>query len=534
MTARSTVAGTGIAGLVALILVAALWWLFAPTKLGGDFAYVTVSGNSMSPLLDTGDLVLLRGSGDYDVGDVVAYRHPEIGTVLHRIVEDDGQRFTLRGDNRGGEDTYQPTASDIIGREWAIWPNGGRVMRELQRPRNLALLVGATALLTIGGASSTRRRRGRAQSSSLQRPAKRDFSIFSPTGRQLAVAGCALGAGSLALLALLAVNGTTEQGSSPVPFVESGTFSYGGPVAGGVYDDDLLEAPEPLYRMLVDELPVRFSYDLSAGAPDGVMSDVLGTYRLHAEVGAEDGWTRTYPLQPATSFSDDGFELTTVLDLSSIEADLAAVAELTGVAASTHLIRVIVTVEAAGQIDGLPFSTDYRHRAQFRMNPLELRFDGTPDTLVLAETRSVSRPTSEARTLSLPMLPIELRYAQFPLLASLGLVMTAALAVAVGRATLRTWQLGEAARIRASYDALLVEVAEERASLGARPHDVSRFEDLVRLAGAEGLAIMHRSGRDDDEFFVSTADRSWRYAVRKPRSQTVADFDGRYITTSES
>ncbi len=534
MPARSTVAGTGLAGLVALILVAALWWLFAPTKLGGDFAYVTVSGNSMSPLLDTGDLVLLRSGSDYEVGDVVAYRHPEIGTVLHRIVAEDGQRFTLRGDNRTGEDTYQPLTSDIIGREWAIWPNGGRVVSELQRPRNLALLVGATVLLGLGGASSARRSRRRAQPSAVERPPRRDISIFSPTGRQLSVAGLALGVGSIALLGLLVANGTTRAGSTAVPFSEKGAFSYGGPIEGGVYDDDLLAAPEPLYRQLVDELPVEFSYSLRPGTSDAAITEVFGTYVLHAEVGAEDGWTRTYPLHPATTFSAPNFEVTSVLDLTAIETDLAAVSELTGIASSTHVVRVIATVEAAGQIDGLPFKTDYRHRAQFRMSPLELRFDGTPDVLALTESRSVARPTTEASTLSLPMVPVEFRYAHFPLIAAIGLTIAAVLAVIVGRATLRTWRLGEAARIRATYDALLVEVAEERAAFGARSQDVGSFGDLVRLAGAEGLAIMHRSGRDDDEFFVSTADRSWRYAVRKPRSQAVTEFDGRYITTSES
>lgn len=538
---------TGLAGLFSLVVAAVLLWLFAPMTLGGSFGYVTVTGNSMSPLLDTGDLVFLRKSADYEVGDAVAYRHPQIGTVLHRIVADDGQRFTLRGDNRAGEDTYQPTADDVIGREWVILPSGGKVIRELQQPRNLGLLVAAVGLLLVSGGTSSRGPRGRLRLARSPHRPRRDLSVFSQTGRQLAVLAVALAIGSLVLFALVTLSGTTREVSEAVPFSERGTFSYGGPVAGGVYDDDRLRAPEPLYRQLVDTLPLRFDYDLSATEANGPITEATGTYELVLEVGTEDGWTRTYPLQPSTPFANGGFAVEADLDLAALEADLAAVAERTGIASTSHVIRVVATVQAVGRMDGLPFETNYRHYAQFRLAPLQLRFDGTPDALSLAEARTVSRPVTAQRTLNVPMLPFSLRYAQFPLVGALGLLIAAALAVVVAKATLTTWSRGEAARIRAAYDALLVEIAEERASFGSRPQDVSRFEDLVRLARAEGLAIMHRAGRDRDEYFVATADRSWRYAVSRSGGATLplpirsAPFresdrpadDSRHITTTE-
>ena len=58
------------------------------------------------------------------------------------------------------------------------------------------------------------------------------------------------------------------------------------------------------------------------------------------------------------------------------------------------------------------------------------------------------------------------RYAQFPLIAGIGLAIATLIAVTIARATWHTRRLGEAARIRATYDALLVEVAEQRAALG--------------------------------------------------------------------
>ena len=538
MPTRSAAAKTGVAGLFSLLVAIALLWLFAPTTLGGSFAYVVVNGNSMSPRLKTDDIVLLRRASDYEVGDAIAYRHPQIGTVFHRIVADDGERFTLRGDNREGEDSYQPTREDVIAGEWFAIPNGGRVVRELQRPRNLALLIGSTVLLGVaGGASSGKLRRAGIEARRRAPRSKRDLSAFSQSGRQTLVLGVALALGSGTLLALFALNGSTREDSEAVPFEERGAFSYGGPVTGGVYDGDELAAPEPLYRQLVDELPLRFSYDLTTSAPDAAIENVIGTYELVAEVSLEDGWTRTFQLHPSTRFASGQFEATTSLDLAAIEAELATVAELTGVAAGRHPLRVIALVEASGQLDGRPFERSYEHRVQFHLTELALQFDGTPEALVFTETGSVSRPTTVPRVLDVPMIPLSLEYGQFPVIGAAGLGLATVLLFAVGKATLTTRRRGEAARIGATYGALLVEVAEERAAFTPRPHDVSRFADLVRLAAAEGLAVMHRPGLDDDEYFVSTSDRSWRYSVRKPITSGVASgvgVDGRYITTGES
>ena len=151
----------GIAAGITLVLAAVLWLLFAPQSLGGDFAYALVRGSSMSPALANNDLVLIRSAADYDVGDAVAYRDPQLGTVLHRIVDDDGERFTLQGDNRDAADPYRPTSDEIVGRTWAVIPGAGRLIREIQRPRNAALLVVAAVAL-IGASAAATRRRGRA------------------------------------------------------------------------------------------------------------------------------------------------------------------------------------------------------------------------------------------------------------------------------------------------------------------------------------------------------------------------------------
>src|SRR5207237_543966 len=84
-------------------------WLLWPATLGGSTTYVVTHGISMEPRFSTGDLALLRSAGSYDVGDVIAYPSPTLGTVvMHRIVARDGDAFVPEGDNNSRQDPAVP------------------------------------------------------------------------------------------------------------------------------------------------------------------------------------------------------------------------------------------------------------------------------------------------------------------------------------------------------------------------------------------------------------------------------------------
>ncbi len=151
-----------IAGGIALAVFLAAWVAFAPSQLGGQSTYVVVNGNSMEPAFHKGDLVVVREAHNYGPGDVVTYRHPDIGFVIHRIVGRDGGTYLFQGDNNSYVDGYQPDAGELVGRQWFFIPNVGGWMRQLRRPWPLALLT-TVAIVGIGGgafAPDIRRRRG--------------------------------------------------------------------------------------------------------------------------------------------------------------------------------------------------------------------------------------------------------------------------------------------------------------------------------------------------------------------------------------
>ena len=98
-----------------LVLLAAAWLVFAPIAFGGQTTYVMVAGASMEPALHQGDLVLTRRKPAYQVGQVVAYHHPQVGPVIHRILRTDGIRYVLQGDNNSWIDSFEPGPSDVVG-----------------------------------------------------------------------------------------------------------------------------------------------------------------------------------------------------------------------------------------------------------------------------------------------------------------------------------------------------------------------------------------------------------------------------------
>lgn len=151
---------------VVLVLTAALTlgWVLAlrPVGLGGSTTYVVVSGRSMEPTHRTGDLVIARTERKYRVGDVVAFRVPDVGTsegpvVIHRIVGGDAEGgYELQGDNKDEQDIWRPRPSDILGRAWIKVPRGGFVLAAARSPLALAALTATFVFLAVAASPARR------------------------------------------------------------------------------------------------------------------------------------------------------------------------------------------------------------------------------------------------------------------------------------------------------------------------------------------------------------------------------------------
>ena len=142
----------------AVIALAWSWWTFRPARFGGDRSYTIVSGSSMKPILQPGDLAVLRLGGAYRPGKVVAYRTPSGTVVLHRIIRRVGARYVLQGDNNSWVDPYEPTAGEVLGHLERRLPKAGRLIEALRRPGMAAVTVGIVSFV-IGWRHQERHRR---------------------------------------------------------------------------------------------------------------------------------------------------------------------------------------------------------------------------------------------------------------------------------------------------------------------------------------------------------------------------------------
>jgi signal peptidase len=150
--------------LAAVLLLAGWLVLLRPVFLGGPATYVRVTGDSMEPTLDSGDLALVRQQGHYGKGDIVAFRPPmhtggRSAVVIHRIVGGSSEEgFLMQGDNNEGRDPWRISEGDILGEMWFSVPGGGRLLGMLQSPLVLAALAsGVAVFLVLSGGEEKKR-----------------------------------------------------------------------------------------------------------------------------------------------------------------------------------------------------------------------------------------------------------------------------------------------------------------------------------------------------------------------------------------
>lgn len=133
-----------------LAILAAWLFTYGPALVGGPITYAIVSGQSMEPMLHTGDLVLARIQSDYQVGDIVI-TNVLGGYVIHKVVAHNGKLFHTQGINNDFADTWNIRADQIVGK-YEFQLNGVGNALVYLRTHPLALALGAaifTALVLI-------------------------------------------------------------------------------------------------------------------------------------------------------------------------------------------------------------------------------------------------------------------------------------------------------------------------------------------------------------------------------------------------
>lgn len=501
-----------------LIAVIAAWIAFAPPQLGGRTSYVIVSGNSMEPGMHRGDLAIVRKHDAYGVGDVVTYRHPSIGPVIHRIIDTDGARFIFQGDNNDFIDPYRPAQGELIGKLWIHVPGAGAWLSRFHSPAYVAGLMFVAFVGLGGGTAAVHVARGRRQKRhGRMRPTgteARGAPSMSPLLRawQDTLSILVATAAGLGVLAWVAFGRpATHEVPENTPYSQAGEFRYTAATADGrVYDAGEATSGQPVYRRLSDSVAFGFDYTF-----EGTGTDALGgSYQLVAELGDQNGWRRTLELTPETAFAGTAFTAEGVLNLARVDELIAILETQSGVKNDRYNVTISPRVKVAGRINGTPFEDTFSGAAlAMELDSVQLRLGrGTGqdplDQLTPRADGNVTTRVERANSIGLLVLDLPVNGARMLSLAGLGVVLIATGAFVI--ALVNLWQ-GPAPVDGTRLKSPLVTVRGRVPATRARVVDVTSLADLERIAQQASVVVLQEARPGFHAYFVHDGELIYRY-----------------------
>lgn len=479
------------AGLGCVLLIAYL--LLGPTQIGGPVSYVVTSGNSMAPALEEGDLVVVRESSSYEVGDVVAYFDPILGSpVLHRIVDMSGDRFVFKGDNTDRIDEFRPTHSDLIGKRWFTIAGGGTILRKALSPWTAAGLASLVAL-SITGSLGLRRRRGPGDAPTPTSGAA--DGIVPPTEKfRRAATVVAVLLGVSVLGAFLSFRAPAEENvMNELSYQQAGRFDYRAATGtGDVYEGGSLSTGDPIYRSLVESVRFTFSYGFVSEAN----ASIDGEADLKLRLSSPDGWSRVLALAPRTAFTGSSVRVGGTLQLGKLDRILTTVRGQTGFDPGLYTLEIVPHVAIEGSLAGRPLSESFEPPLTFTLDATKMQLAQADVDVEIASSvnpvadGSVSVSGVRANNLTLLEIRVPVREARV-------VTATAALlaALALGFIGLRyrradaDQSLGE--RIVGRYPDRFVAVRSFDRLLDLPSVEMTSIEGLVRMSDASGILILY-------------------------------------------
>jgi signal peptidase I len=514
---RAAPRAASISAAVALVLAAV--WVLWPLALGGSTTYVSTHGTSMEPRFHTGDLGILRAADSYAVGDVVAYLSTSLDTVvMHRIVDLDGDRFVIQGDNNDFLDEDHPSQDQVLGKLFLRVPHGGKALATITHPVVLGL-VGVAALVLVATARRPRWRHGARAARRGSAPRLPAFSMpVRARAREVATVSAlvalAAGIGGAVLLAMP----STQAASSTLQVTQQGQFSYtGNAQVGTTYPDGVVSTGDTVWTRLASDLTVSFTNTVSG--PD--LADVRGAMRLDVSVASADGWSAYLNSSPDVALDGGAVTATATVDLDTARASVLLAqhfAEIGTPGGSATLIvtPVVATVGTsrgvafeAGSPDPLTFSLD---AASMRLAPGSASTALTPSTQTPVVVEDVVPRRFSALGVEIPIF-----LARILVVAVLGLALVAL----AGGAWIGWRGRGDVAdEFVVRHAARILPVAAFEP--GPTVIDVSDPEALHRVAERFDTLVLHHAGPDEDVFAVRDVDATYRFVVpggREARSR---------------
>ncbi len=488
--------------LTLFIGLAVIWIAFGPVKVGGQASYVMVNGISMEPNYHTGDLIIVRKEGTYQVGDVVAYRDAQMGAyIIHRIIGARQDQFIMKGDNNSWIDGYQPAHDEILGKQWIYAPKAGITMQWLRKPINLSL-----AIVLLGGFFMT---------SMITKPpkGKKGKSSSPVSGGMLEGALYLLGFLFLGFLglAIFAFIRPSTRTANGIQYQQMGNYAYSATGTPGVYDTETVHSGEPVFPKLSCFLNIGFTYNILGNQ----LQNISGSHQMFARVMDQpSGWQRTLPLITQTAFTGASYSSTAVLDLCQLETMVNLAENETELHTSTYTVEIVTNVAFNANASGQMVADTFEPVLTFRYDRVHLYLantNGDSDPMLITKDGLADNPNMQANTLSLPGWKPTVDFIR--VFALLGLGISLGGLVLMGLYIFNTVRQSEEALIRLRYSSVLVDVYEKNLEPTSTTIDVTSMDDLAKLAERQGTMILHMTSNFLHYYLVQNNGTTYRYVI---------------------
>ncbi len=528
-----------LAPIAAVALLAAIWLLAGPARLGGSVHIAVTQGISMEPMFSTGDMVFVRKATRAEVGDVILYRSDLTGqSILHRVIATSGEAYVTQGDNNSWVDLERPTSAELDGRYWFHLPGVGKWTNRLQSPKATGALGGVfmavVAMAAMPPPTPTSRRRFRVRGPG--GGGRGGWLLGAERFAASLYADTAMAATAVFLAAAIAGSGwvfsvsSTVPSSTTLPYAHSGTWEYSASPTVRQFlttpDRSIIENPllqqrlttgQPLFVATHPVVDVTYRYVATGEA----LQSQGGRIRLFVVLREDvSGWRQELELMPWTPFTGGTTEVESQIDLRlamSIFENLQQVVGLRGplyAAVLTAEVEFHGTVGEYAVVDSFAPFVSFRVELPNVVRPLtaataaqeaaagilsNLNLPANPFQQI--ETRTVTVPTEVPRTMRLLMWDVQVSTMRvgFVVVES----VAALFALSLWYLRRRSARHGEYFTIQARYGYLLVKTSfPPRDPDDRRAVEVTRFEELAALAESRDEPIVVVETPTEVSFFL--------------------------------
>lgn len=127
--------------LTSFLFLITFFFLFSQLNFPGNYKILLVQSGSMSPAINTGDLVIVKTNQKYKKNDIITFLSNKKVNVTHRIVKIEDKNITTKGDANQVNDQETINLNQVLGKVFFTLPYFGYLIIFVKTIPGLIILI---------------------------------------------------------------------------------------------------------------------------------------------------------------------------------------------------------------------------------------------------------------------------------------------------------------------------------------------------------------------------------------------------------